>query len=78
MTAFFDTSEKRVDAIDVLGHQRQQTSEQTPQAEPPRTAIRTDALDVADCSVRPINKAAVGCSVHCCPPFMLVALPDTP
>jgi hypothetical protein len=57
---FFDTSEKRVDAIDVLGHQRQQTSEQTPQAEPPRTAIRTDALDVADAAIRPIKKAKLG------------------
>jgi hypothetical protein len=57
---FFDTSEKRVDGIDVLGHQRQQTSHKTPQTEPPRTAIRFDALDVANAAVRAIDKAAVG------------------
>ncbi len=69
---FFDTSEKRVDGIDVLGHERQQTSDQTPQAELPRRETRRVPLDVADCSVRAIDKAAVGRSVHRCPPFIFV------
>jgi hypothetical protein len=57
---FFDTSEKRVDAIDVLSHQRQQTSYKTPQAELPRRETRRVPLDVADPAIRPIKKAKLG------------------
>ncbi len=69
---FLDTSEKRVDGIDVLGHQRQQTSDKTAQAELPRRETRRVPLDVADCAVRAIDKAAVGRSVHRCPPSIFV------
>jgi hypothetical protein len=55
-----DTSRQRVDGIDILGKQHGQTSHKTPQAEPPRTAIRTDALDVANAAIRAIDKTAVG------------------
>jgi hypothetical protein len=58
-----------------LGNKRQQTSHKTPQAEPPRTAIRTDALDVANAAAHGrVNKAKVIAS-HGVPPFMLLALP---
>jgi hypothetical protein len=58
-----------------LSQQHSQTSHKTPQAEPPRTAIRTDALDVADAAANwRIDKAKVIAS-HGVPPFMLLALP---
>lgn len=53
-----------------LSHQ--QTSKQTPQAELPRRETRRVPLDVADATVRPIVKAKVIGSLHCCPPFIFV------
>jgi len=58
-----------------LRNKRQQTSEQTPQAEPSRRTIRLVPLDVADAAIRPVNEAKFGRSVHCwSPPFIFCAV----